>query len=97
LPNGFWKVDHSSSGRPYGRKPANRRIALAQRPIYGSHQPLSYIAATCGFVDQSHLTRVFRRSPFVLDIDAVWVLLECTKWRDEVERPSIQRNRDHGS
>jgi len=97
---------------------------LAQRPIYGSNQPLSYIAATCGFVDQSHDTRLqaedwqlasrlaaqrsatglrgsfvdFRpRSPFGSDIDAVWVLLECTKWKDEVERPSIQGNRDHGS
>jgi len=29
------------------------------------------------------------------DIDAVRFLLECTKWKDEVERPSIQGSRDH--
>jgi len=39
----------------------NRRIALAQRLIYDSDTPLSEVAASCGFVDQSHLTRVFMR------------------------------------
>jgi AraC family transcriptional regulator len=39
----------------------NRRIALAQRLIYEGSMPLSEIAASCGFADQSHLTRVFVR------------------------------------
>ncbi len=39
----------------------NRRIALAQRLIYESDTPLSEVAASCGFADQSHLTRVFVR------------------------------------
>jgi AraC family transcriptional regulator len=39
----------------------NRRIALAQRLIYDSNTPLSEVAASCGFADQSHLTRVFMR------------------------------------
>jgi AraC family transcriptional regulator len=39
----------------------NRRIALAQRLIYDSDTPLSEVAASCGFADQSHLTRVFIR------------------------------------
>ncbi len=39
----------------------NRRIALAQRLIYVSDTPLSEVAASCGFADQSHLTRVFVR------------------------------------
>jgi AraC family transcriptional regulator len=40
----------------------NRRIALAQRLIYEGARPLSEIAVSCGFVDQSHLTRVFMRN-----------------------------------
>ena len=39
----------------------NRRIALAQRLIYEKNIPLSEVAASCGFADQSHLTRVFMR------------------------------------
>jgi len=39
----------------------NRRIALAQRLIYEGATPLSEVAASCGFADQSHLTRVFMR------------------------------------
>jgi AraC-like DNA-binding protein len=40
----------------------NRRIALAQRLIYESATPLNEVAVSCGFADQSHLTRVFVRS-----------------------------------
>lgn len=40
----------------------NRRIALAQRLIYESSTPLNEVAVSCGFADQSHLTRVFMRS-----------------------------------
>lgn len=40
----------------------NRRIALAQRLIYERAKPLSEVAASCGFADQSHLTRVFVRN-----------------------------------
>jgi AraC-like DNA-binding protein len=40
----------------------NRRIALAQRLIYESATPLNEVAASCGFADQSHLTRVFMRN-----------------------------------
>jgi AraC family transcriptional regulator len=48
----------------------NRRIALAQRLIYESAIPLNEVAASCGFADQSHLTRVFVRS--VGSSPAVW-------------------------
>jgi AraC-like DNA-binding protein len=39
----------------------NRRIALAQRLIYERNTPFSEVVASCGFADQSHLTRVFMR------------------------------------
>jgi AraC-like DNA-binding protein len=39
----------------------SRRIAKAQRLIYESATPLSEVAVCCGFADQSHLSRVFRR------------------------------------
>ena len=39
----------------------NQRIALAQRLMRNSPTPLNQIAASCGFADQSHLTRVFMR------------------------------------
>jgi AraC-like DNA-binding protein len=48
----------------------NRRIALAQRLIYESAIPLNEVATSCGFADQSHLTRVFVRS--VGSSPAVW-------------------------
>jgi AraC-like DNA-binding protein len=48
----------------------NRRIALAQRLIYESAKPLNEVAISCGFADQSHLTRVFVRK--VGSSPAVW-------------------------
>ncbi len=48
----------------------NRRIALAQRLIYKGATPLNEVAISCGFADQSHLTRVFVRS--VGSSPAVW-------------------------
>jgi AraC-like DNA-binding protein len=54
----------------------NRRIALAQRLIYEGAAPLSDVAASCGFADQSHLTRVFMRR----------VGSSPTAWRRETQR-----------
>jgi transcriptional regulator GlxA family with amidase domain len=48
----------------------NQRIALAQRLIYESAIPLNEVAASCGFADQSHLTRVFMRN--IGSSPAVW-------------------------
>ncbi len=52
----------SSLGISPHRWVLNRRIALAQRLIYEGAQPLKEISISCGFADQSHLTRVFLRS-----------------------------------
>ena len=40
---------------------AGRRVASAQKLMLATDEPLSQIALACGFYDQSHLTRVFRR------------------------------------
>ena len=51
----------SSLGVSPHRWVMKRRIALAQRLMYAAGTPLSEIAVSCGFTDQSHLTRVFMR------------------------------------
>jgi AraC family transcriptional regulator len=38
-----------------------RRVARAQKMILSTAKPLSAIALDCGFSDQAHLTRIFRR------------------------------------
>jgi AraC family transcriptional regulator len=38
-----------------------RRVARAQKMIVSTVKPLSAIALDCGFSDQAHLTRIFRR------------------------------------
>jgi transcriptional regulator GlxA family with amidase domain len=40
---------------------AGRRVASAQKLMLASDEPLSQIALACGFYDQAHLTRLFRR------------------------------------
>ena len=40
---------------------AGRRVASAQNLMLASNESLSQIALACGFYDQAHLTRVFRR------------------------------------
>jgi AraC family transcriptional regulator len=52
----------SSLGISPHRWVLNRRIAFAQRLIYESTMALNEVAASCGFADQSHLTRVFMRN-----------------------------------
>jgi AraC family transcriptional regulator len=40
----------------------DRRIARAKKEMLESDQPLAQIALSCGFSDQAHLARLFRRS-----------------------------------
>lgn len=48
----------------------DRRVDLAAEMMTGGHEKLAIIAAACGFHDQSHLSRIFRRVKGVTP--AVW-------------------------
>lgn len=48
----------------------DRRVELAAEMMTGSDEKLAIIAASCGFHDQSHLSRIFRRAKGVTP--AVW-------------------------
>ncbi|MBU2122025.1 MAG: helix-turn-helix domain-containing protein [Gammaproteobacteria bacterium] len=43
------------------RRPLDQRVKHAQRQLARPDVPLKVVAANCGFSDQSHMTRVFRR------------------------------------
>jgi AraC-like DNA-binding protein len=51
--------------RTFGASPhaylMKRRVALAVEQMLGSDAPLSEIAMNCGFADQAHFSRQFRR------------------------------------
>lgn len=50
-----------SVGMPPHRYLVHRRVARARELLARTRLPLSDIAVQCGFADQSHLSRVFRR------------------------------------
>jgi AraC-like DNA-binding protein len=52
----------ASTGTPPHKWLLNRRIDRAKALLLGGGDALSQIALACGFVDQSHFTRVFARS-----------------------------------
>lgn len=51
--------------KSFGQSPhayiISMRLELAQELMLSTHEPLAQIAVACGFSDQSHLTRLFRR------------------------------------
>jgi len=56
----------SAFKRTFGMPPhayiMSRRISLAAEFMLNSHAPLSEIAISCGFADQAHFSRQFRRA-----------------------------------
>jgi AraC family transcriptional regulator len=40
----------------------DRRVDRARREMLEGHEPLAHIALSCGFADQAHLARIFRRA-----------------------------------
>ena len=56
----FARAFRATTGLPPHRWLVRRRVERAQELLEVSNLSLSEIALTCGFFDQSHLTRVFR-------------------------------------
>jgi AraC family transcriptional regulator len=54
-----------------------RRLELASRAMLAGNTPLTDIALTCGFTDQAHLCRLFRR----------WVGRTPAAWRRDPRQP----------
>jgi AraC family transcriptional regulator len=60
----------------------SRRVDRARQEILESEEPLSRIAVSCGFADQAHLARLFRRATG----------LAPSEWR-RVSQPAITQSR----
>ncbi len=57
-----------------------RRVERARQEMLKGHEPLSQIAQSCGFADQAHLARIFRRETG----------LAPSEWR-RANRPAVDR------
>jgi AraC family transcriptional regulator len=60
-PSYFARAFKTSFGLPPRRYVQSRRIARAQHQMLSSEESLTQIALACGFADQAHFCRVFRR------------------------------------
>jgi AraC-like DNA-binding protein len=60
-PGHFSKAFRISFGMPPHRWLLRERVRRATELILTTSHPLNEVALSCGFVDQSHLTRVFRK------------------------------------
>jgi AraC-like DNA-binding protein len=58
----FARAFKQGTGAPPHRWLIKKRVERAQKLLASSDAPISEIAQTCGFADQSHLTRVFTRA-----------------------------------
>jgi AraC-like DNA-binding protein len=57
----FRRAFKASFGETFFAWLSRRRVERAQEMMVMTDQPLCRIARQCGFADQSHFTRVFRR------------------------------------
>ncbi|KSB90815.1 hypothetical protein AS593_17230 [Caulobacter vibrioides] len=60
-PSYFSRAFKTTFGLSPQKYVVERRLARAKRIMLTTNEPLCGIAATCGFSDQAHLSRVFRR------------------------------------
>lgn len=58
----FARAFKRTTGMPPHRFLLERRLARARELLFGSQQPLAAIAVACGFADQSHFTKAFRKA-----------------------------------
>jgi AraC-like DNA-binding protein len=57
----FSRAFKGAFGQPPHTFIMGRRVQLAREKMLASREPLSQIALSCGFSDQAHLARLFRR------------------------------------
>jgi AraC-like DNA-binding protein len=57
----FSRAFKGAFGQPPHTFIMSRRVDLAMKKMLNSQEPLSQIALSCGFSDQAHLARLFRR------------------------------------
>jgi len=60
-PSGFCRAFKSSFGERPHAYVSRRKVARAQEMMLTTEEPLSQIALACGYWDQAHFSRVFRR------------------------------------
>jgi len=60
-PSYFSRAFKTTFGLSPQKYVVERRLTRAKRIMLTTNEPLCGIAATCGFSDQAHLSRVFRR------------------------------------
>ena len=58
----FSRAFKASKGVPYSEFVAHQRIVRAKELLLTTDDPIAEIALACGFADQSHMTRLFRRA-----------------------------------
>jgi AraC family transcriptional regulator len=71
----FYRIFKASFGCTPCQYVRRMRIARAQNLMMVSRDPLSQIAAECGFADQSHFNRCFRK--IVGESPAIWRGQRC--------------------
>jgi AraC family transcriptional regulator len=79
-PSKFNRLFKARFGCTPGQYIRRMRIARAQTLMTMYLDPLSQIAAECGFADQSHLTRCFRK--VVGESPATWRAQRCKRLQD---------------
>jgi AraC family transcriptional regulator len=75
-PSHFARTFKTSFGQPVHAYVIARRIARARTLLLSTDSPLVEVAISCGFADQAHMTRLFRRltglTPGALRKDNRW-------------------------
>ena len=81
-PHRFDRVFKESFGCTPHQYVMRRRIERAQKLLLMSSDPLSRIAAECGFVNQSHLSNLFRK--IVGETPGKWRRIHAKRHEDEI-------------
>ena len=87
-PNRFDRVFKESFGCTPHQDVMRRRIERAQSLLLMNNDPLSQIAAECGFVNQSHLSNLFRK--IAGETPRKWRRIHAKRYEDESQESSCE-------